>query len=162
MKKILIAALLTLVTFGVDAQITKQTILAGGGVTFNQYRNKDLNIKTTNFSLQQQLAFAFADNVVLGARLGVGTSSSSNNFSFSFAPFARYYVSNFFVHGGFGYIYNGNDGSALLDGEIGYALFLNNTVAIEPALYYNQMFANNSFSSDMGAKLSLQIYFNRN
>lgn len=161
MKKIIITGLLALVTFGVDAQIPKNTILAGGGVVFNQYRNKDLNIKTTNFSLQQQLAFAFADNVVMGARLGVGTSSSTNNFSFSFAPFARYYMSNFFIHGGFGYIYNGNDGSAMFDGELGYALFLNNSVAIEPALYYNQMFANNSLSSDMGAKLSIQIYFNK-
>lgn len=161
MKKILLTALVALAIVNVNAQISKQTILAGGGVIFNQYRNKDLNIKTSNFSLQQQLAFAFADNVVIGARLGVEKSSNSTNLAFSFAPFARYYLKNLFAHGGFGYTFTGNDGSAMFDGEIGYALFLNNSVAIEPALYYNQLFANNSFSSNMGAKLSLQIYFNK-
>lgn len=161
MKKILLTALVALAAVNVNAQISKQTILAGGGVIFNQYRNKDLNIKTSNFSLQQQLAFAFADNVVIGARLGVEKSSNSTILAFSFAPFARYYIKNLFAHGGFGYTFTGNDGSAMFDGEIGYALFLNNAVAIEPALYYNQLFANKSFSSNMGAKLSLQIYFNK-
>ena len=42
--------------------------------------------------------------------------------------------------------------------EVGYAYFLNRTVTIEPAIYYNQSFKKHSDYSTIGLKVGVGIY----
>ena len=42
--------------------------------------------------------------------------------------------------------------------EMGYAFFLNKTVTIEPAIYYDQSFKRHSDYSKIGLRIGLGIY----
>lgn len=160
MKKLLPAfALLCCMTFNSNAQIESGTILAGGGLTFNHYINKQTDQSSTSFVISPQFGFAIAEDFVLGAWFSFQTVSDFN--SWSVAPFVRYYMSNFFVQAGYGYNQSGEVGRSVIDAELGYAIFLNDNIALEPALYYNQYFNNGLNGADLGAKIGFQLYFNR-
>jgi len=74
-------------------------------------------------------------------------------------------MNNFFLQAGYGYSYNKvgdfSSSGSIVDLEFGYAAFLNDNVALEPALYYNANFFDGYTGSDLGIKLGFQIYFNR-
>jgi hypothetical protein len=159
MKRVLLLVVLIMGLSTVQAQIDGGTMLAGGSATFNHYSNKDLNVKSTYLSIQPQFGLAFADNFVAGAWFSF--SSFTNVSSWSVAPFLRYYMKNFFIQTGYGYSRTGDVGQSLFDLELGYAMFLNDYVALEPALYYNQYFNDGFAGNDLGAKIGFQIYFNR-
>lgn len=42
--------------------------------------------------------------------------------------------------------------------EVGYAFFLNRTVTIEPAVYYDQSFKNHSDFSKIGLRIGVGVY----
>jgi hypothetical protein len=141
------------------AQIEGGTMLAGGSATFNHYSNKDLDVSSTSLVIQPQFGLAFADNFVAGAWFSF--SSFTNTSSWSVAPFLRYYMKNFFLQMGYGYSRSGDTGQSLFDAELGYAMFLNDYVALEPAFYYNQYFNEGFAGNDLGFKIGFQIYLNR-
>lgn len=161
MKKLIVLFALAL-SFGASAQIEGGTMLAGGGASFNTNLPKQ-GETTTSLSLTPQFGLAFADNFVAGAWFQFQSASSFNGMSV--APFLRYYMNNFFVQAGYGYSYakSGDFKSegSIVDLELGYAAFLNDNVALEPALYYNANFSNGYTGSDLGIKIGFQIYFNR-
>lgn len=78
---------------------------------------------------------------------------------------ARYYLSNCGVYGGLGLAYkhlsNGVSRKDLvcLTPEIGYAFFLNGTITVEPAVYYDLSFSNCSEYSKLGFKIGFGFYF---
>lgn len=161
MKK-LIALFALALSFSVTAQIEGGTMLAGGGASFNTFLPKS-GESTTSLSITPQFGLAFADNFVAGAWFQFQSASSFRGMSI--APFLRYYMKNFFVQGGYGYSYNKSgdfktEGS-IVDLELGYAAFLNDNIALEPALYYNANFDGGYVGSDLGIKIGFQIYFNR-
>ena len=157
MKRLLFATTLSLFAFFGTAQIEGGTIMAGGSLRFNHYTAANNGGSSTSFVINPQIGIAFADNFVAGSWLEF--TSFSNLSSWRVGPFVRYYMKNFFFQVGYGYTRTGDVGVSLLDLELGYAMFFNDNVALEPAVYYNQYF--NGGGYDLGAKIGFQIYFNR-
>lgn len=167
MKKLLFIAAIFL-GLNVNAQITGGTMLTGGNASFSHYRNNDQDYSSTTLALGPQFGLAFADNFVAGAWFSLSSTSWKSAFdndsysAWSVGPFVRYYMQNFFLQLGYGYQKFGSaDGQSIIDVELGYAMFFNDFVALEPALYYNQYFDNGLDGADLGIKLGFQIYFNR-
>ena len=166
MKNILIATTLFLTSFSINAQIESGTFMTGGSATFNRNINSDtsgLDISSTSIVINPQLGIAFADDFVLGAWFEFSSIKGiSNVSSWSVAPFVRYYNNNFFLQLGYGFNRSGNVSGSIFDAELGYAMFLNDNISLEPAFYFNQYFNDNGLNgSDIGFKLGFQLYFNR-
>lgn len=160
MKK-LIALFALVLSFGATGQIDGGTMIAGGNAYFNHYINRSdsVTFKQTTVTISPQFGIAFADNFVAGAYFSF---SAVKDFStWSVGPFVRYYMKNFYAQLGYGYTRTGDVGQSATDISLGYAIFFNDYVALEPALYYNQYFNNGLNGSDLGAKIGFQIYFNR-
>jgi outer membrane autotransporter protein len=115
---------------------------------------------TVSFGLTPQFGYFIMDNLAVGAELQFGVSSfnpkddnafsKSSSVSTLIGPFARYYFDpGVFVQGGFGL---GSQSSKFTSGGgtttdtkfvtsrvnlgVGYALFLNDNVAVEPMISY--------------------------
>ena len=160
MKKHVLAFMLFLgIAGGSFAQIDGGTMMVGGSAYFNQYRNTELDTKFNSLSISPQFGLAFADNFIAGAWFSF--SNFSDISSWSIAPFARYYYKNAFVQLQYGYSRTGDVGQSIFGTDIGYAIFLNDNVALEPAVYYAQYFNNGLAGADLGIKLGFQIYLNR-
>lgn len=133
-------------------------MVAGGSAYFNT-QILDGNSSTT-LMIQPQFGLAFADNFVAGAWFNV--SSFGNVNSWGVSPFVRYYFSNFFFQAGYGYTRTGELGTSTVAADFGYAMFFNDNVALEPALYFNYHVRKDMPDPiDIGFKLGFQIYFNR-
>lgn len=161
MKRLLLIIALTFSSLSF-AQIEGGTMIAGGSASFNTHLPENGESSST-IAITPQFGLAFADNFMIGAWFSFQSAKNFNGMSV--APFLRYYMKNFFVQGGYGYSYNKSgdlktEGS-ILDLELGYAAFLNDYVALEPAFYYNANFRNGYTGSDLGLKIGFQIYFNR-
>lgn len=160
MKKIVLLALLV---FGLgkfsNAQIEGGTMMAGGSAYFNSYNNSELDIHQSSVNISPQFGLAFADNFIAGAWFSF--SSFSDISSWSVAPFLRYYMKNFYLQTQYGYSRSGDIGSSVFGADLGYAMFFNDNVALEPALYFNQYFNDGLAGSDVGFKIGFQVYFNR-
>ena len=160
MKKLLFSILLAVnCSITSHSQIDGGTMMAGGSLYFNRYANKDLNIESTSFNVSPQFGLAFADNFIAGAWFSFSTFSNVSNWSV--APFVRYYMKNFFLQAQYGYTRSGSIGSSIFGTDLGYAMFLNDNVALEPAFYYNQYFNSGLDGYDLGFKIGFQVYFNR-
>lgn len=73
---------------------------------------------------------------------------------------ARYYITQNGLYLGAGCKFlhaNHNYNDMLLGAEVGYAFFINRSVTIEPAIYYDQSFKDTKYST-IGLKLGLGIY----
>ena len=105
MKKAFIAllflpfGLLPLTSYG---QISSGTIILGGGLNYNNsdfHNNRyNSNYRTSNFAVSPSVGIFIAQNLVIGAGLGLNTQKQnagsgvqSNAFGFSFGPFVHYY-----------------------------------------------------------------------
>ena len=157
MRKLITLIALTC-TFGASAQIEGGTMVAGGNASFNHYMNRSLDIQQSSAVISPQFGLAFADNFIAGAYFSF--SSFSDVSSWGVGPFVRYYYKNLYAQLGYGYNKTESFQQSVGDLSIGYAIFFNDYVALEPALYYNQYFGNNG-GSDLGFKVGFQVYFNR-
>lgn len=158
MKRILLLTLL-ISSFQLSAQIEKNTIMAGGSLTFNKYTPKTGS--TTNsmtLSINPNFGYFVADNFAVGAGLSFNAYGSGNNFVYV-SPYLRYYVKNFYLQTKFDYGRYNSQSNSNLSFDLGYALFLNDNVALEPAFYFSQNL--NGQGSNLGFKMGFQIYFNR-
>jgi hypothetical protein len=133
--------------------------MAGGSLYFNHYADNEFDISNTYFNVSPQFGFAFADNFIAGAWFSIATFSDVS--TWSVAPFVRYYMKNFFLQAQYGYSRSGDIGTSIFGTDLGYAIFLNDNVALEPAFYYNQYFNNGLNGYDLGFKIGFQVYFNR-
>ncbi len=158
MRKLIVLFSLTL-TFGINAQIEGGTMIAGGNAYFNHYINRSQDVQRTSVVISPQFGLAFADNFIAGAYFSF--SSFSDVSSWGVGPFVRYYYKNLYAQAGYGYNRTESFQQSVADISLGYAIFLNDYVALEPALYYNQYFASGFAGSDLGLKIGFQIYFNR-
>jgi len=169
MKKIIFIALfMTAVATTSWAQFSKGTFLIGGtsnfSIGFDTEKSKSGNStttdgKTTSFSLEPAAGYFFMDNLAVGAGINLSTSTfkadGSGNKSISsstlFTPFVRYYFDKFYAQGGFQVgsqktefkvnsttttFKDGVTGWSLAGG---YALLLNESVALEPQIGYRSV-----------------------
>jgi len=158
MKRIL---LFTLFFIGINAQaqIEKNTMMAGGSLTFNRYTPKNSNgTSSTSFSLNPDFGYFVADNFAIGTGLSFNAYGSGNNIVYV-SPYLRYYVKKFYLQTKFDYGRFNSQSNSNLSFDLGYALFLNDNVALEPAFYFSQNL--NGQGNNVGFKMGFQIYFNR-
>jgi hypothetical protein len=153
-----------------NAQTEKRTVMVGGG----------LGLKTgdgaSEFNLNPNVGFFVANNFAIGGSGNFSTSTTGeiSTTNFGIGPFARYYVGNTntkpFLVTEFDYlsttIKNGEqklnaNGFGFLFG-LGFAAFVNQTVAIEGVTGYNySKFEDTDGSGGFAMRFGFQIYFNR-
>ncbi len=169
MRKLLFLLLLS-VSILVHAQTEKGTVMVGGS----------LGLKTgdgaSEFNLNPNIGFFVGNNFALGGFVNFATAKTGeiSSTNFGIGPFARYYIGNTntkpFIVTEFDYLtttiksgdqkFNAN-GYGFLFG-LGFAAFVNSTVAIEGITGYNyNKFQDSDGSSGFAMRFGFQIYFNR-
>lgn len=68
------------------------------------------------------------------------------------------YIGSKFKYDKYDFRGTGNKNDVTLGAEIGYAFFINRTVTIEPAIYYNQSLTDQDYSK-VGVKIGFGFYF---
>ncbi len=182
MKKSIIAFLMLLITAGTYAQFNKGRMLVGGQVSFTNTPNSEF--KGNALSLTPQFGYFVINNLAVGAGINFNAQKNkSDNYTYSntsmqFQPFVRYYFKpGIFLHGSYG-IGDGKAKSGSEEysyniyswtGSAGYAIFLNDHVAIEPMLGYKWNTVNDkgtdgakTSSSSLYFQIGFQIYLGRN
>lgn len=150
MKKVLFAALLTIASQTIFAQINKGQWLVGGNANFESASFGDNDqFKYTSFSFSPNVGHFFINNFAGGVRLSFDHTkykqAEDASSSFLFAPFVRYYFLptankvNLFADGSYGF-------GSMKDGEsesfnqfaisAGPAVFLSPNTALEFSLQY--------------------------
>lgn len=153
---------------GVFAQFNQGTKMVGGTVSFSSRTEKEKFDNTTrktqtitNFSIAPQFGYFVIDRLAVGAAFELGVannkskSSPSNisNTTLQLSPFVRYYLPvNVFFEGQFGLgttKTSGKNGAGnTVEGRenvqswslaAGYAIMINESVAIEPMLGYGSV-----------------------
>lgn len=165
MKKIIFTILIVLgISFISTSQVYKNTWMVGGSAGFTSYHDKVTDNTSSSLQINPQLGFFFADNFAAGALFGINNLGSVKSWSVS--PFVRYYLKYLYTEVSYGFerrtLGDISDNTSVLKGSIGYAMFLNDNVALEPAFYYAQNFASgNTSGSQFGLQIGLQVYLNR-
>ncbi len=144
--------------------VGKDTWMIGGSAGFSSQKYKNDDKSSSILSISPSVGYFFADDFAF--LLGVDFTSisydgASNSF-FSVAPGLRYYVTDpifIQVDADFGL----NDGAGSSYGiSVGYSWFLNNSVAIEPALFFRS--ANNDGDNfdftAFGLSIGIQAFTN--
>ncbi len=125
----------------------------------------DLLESTTSWFLQPTLGYFIADDLAIGAAVLVGDAGFEGSETyFAVGPFARYYFTDpIFVQ--LNSLFNLNEGGGSSYGvSVGYSWFLNNGLAIEPALYF-QSYGNEGDAFDgtsFGLSIGIQGFANHN
>lgn len=160
MKKSIYIFILFINSFLIKAQeqtqLTKGHFFVGGGFDFEYAKHND-GLKNISVEISPNAAIFLTNNLAAGLKfnsttsIAKGTSLSGNSFTerqeiFSVTPFVRYYVfSYFFYEGEVGYQrywYNTDHTNKTkfwgLKGSVnmGYSLFINEHIAIEPIISY--------------------------
>ncbi|MBP6184907.1 MAG: outer membrane beta-barrel protein [Chitinophagaceae bacterium] len=166
------ALALVVAAFLCSSNLQAQTVNAGawmigGDAGFSSASYDGVDDALTTISLNPNIGYFIMDNLGVGLRLGVESQTQGDNglTIFSVGPFARYYVwQGLFPQVGFNYnsvkVKDGGDATTSTDIDIavGYSLFLNNSIALEPALYYNIGDGVNTF----GLRIGVQGFLGRN
>lgn len=115
-----------------------------------------------NFGFEAKGGYLVADNWMITAQLGFNLNDNDNVADSGFLGIGgRYYIIENGLYLGVNakLIHDYHSYNDLLPGmEIGYAFFLNRTVTIEPAVYYDQSFRSHSNYSKFGLRIGLGIY----
>jgi hypothetical protein len=127
--------------------ITQGNMIIGGSAGFSFYRETPDGgsvYKNTNINLSPYLGYFIADNLSVGAGINfnLNKSSGSTGYSFGLGPDVRYYfdmglllktqISYSFYH----YASGSKDNTFYIKPGVGYTIFLNSKVALEPCLVY--------------------------
>lgn len=157
MRKKLIA--MTMALLGVataNAQFSEGKGYIGGSLT-------GLNMNYSGagkfcYGLQAQGGYMFADDIMGLATVGYDHSGVDK---LTLGVGGRYYIEQNGIYLGVNCKYTHVEGGHddFMPGvEVGYAFFINRSVTIEPAIYYDQSLKNHSDYSTIGLKIGLGIY----
>lgn len=159
-KKILTMAVALLSVVTANAQFEQGKVYVGGSLT-------GLNLKYTgsdklSYGVQANAGYFFADDLMLLGQAGYEHNGSKGvSDKYNLAVGGRYYIEQNGIYLGVNckYIHAGKNFNDVMSGvEVGYAFFLNNSVTVEPAIYYDQSFKNHSDYSTIGLKLGVGVY----
>jgi len=163
---LVIALMLAMSSTNLNAQTVNQGAwMAGGSLGFSTYKYKGEDKSYTWFKFAPDVGYYVIDDLGVGLELDyVSISYNGNsNSSFYFNPFVRYYVTDpFFAQVSLGLELEEGGGS-LFSLSAGYSWFLNNSVAVEPRLFFD-IYGNEGDEYDyneFGLLVSLQIFLNR-
>ena len=157
MKKIAMMLVAMAMTLSAHAQFEQGKTYLGASLT-----GLDLNYRgSTDFSLgvNAKVGYFFADNLMAYAQAGLQHQGSPERNAVMAGAGGRYYIEQngiyLGVNGKFVHDKNYNDFMPGL--ELGYAFFINRTLTIEPAIYYDQSFKNHSDYSTVGLRIGIGI-----
>lgn len=171
MKKIF-SILLLLISLSLNAQITKNNWLVGGGISFSYSKSKPeaaVDSKAFHMSLSPNLGYFIWNKFALGSRLDFDMSRyKSDNGSSSFdrllvTPFIRYYflgnekMINPFAESSYRFSVINENNSQEFSAKGGIAIFANNSVAYEIFLNYLNSFSKNHFIGNHTLLLGIGI-----
>ena len=158
MKKIIIAFMAVLLTsVSVHAQFEQGKYYGGLSVS-----GLDVNYNKAdkwNVGVNGQLGYLFMDDFMVLANLNY--SYQAEHSALSIGPALRYYIeqNGIFLGVGANYVHRPSGTDELAPHlSVGYAFFLNGSIALEPEIYYNQSFKNHDYSG-IGLRVGLGIYF---
>lgn len=135
-----IIAIIAFVCFAqaISAQtVGKGAWMVGGSAAFDIQKIKDVKKSQTTILIDPTLGYFIADDLAIGAELAFQKTGDLDAY-FAVGPFIRYYfIDPIFVQANVGIDLSENGGDPVFGGSVGYSLFLNNGLAIEPAVYFN-------------------------
>lgn len=147
-----------------SALIPKGSMIIGGSAGFDMQFEDGNN--SSILYLSPQFGYFLTDNLALGAAISF-TKVKDVDPVFGFGPFARYYLNN----GLFGQLqYEFQSQPTFLDERIngsaaglgvGYALFLNNSISLEPLVYYKRHFGDLGEYNQVGLQVGISAYLGR-
>lgn len=137
---------------GAFGQIEKGAWLFSGGSNLgNTSISPSGGTSTSVFNIDLKGGYFFIDNLAGGALVNILSYSGSSTTGIGL--FARYYIQGkFFLGAGFQSLSASGGGSSTtqIPFEAGYAFFVNNAVAVEPALKYTTFDGGSSFNIGIG------------
>jgi outer membrane protein len=169
MKKTIVTLVVMLfAAAGAFAQVEKGTILVGASSNagFTSFKQKDADESTSQFNINAKVGYFVIDNLALGLNLGY-TSVKDLGSSTAIGAFGRYYVNGKIIIGaGFNSNKEKDDVSdtdfsyTTIPLEVGYAAFITDNIAIEPALGYT-LYSGDLEGSAFGLNVGFTLYLNR-
>jgi outer membrane protein len=173
-NRTLFATILLLAGFLFSSGLQAQTVSAGtwmlgGEAGFASTKVKDVDDSYNTIYLNPNVGYFIMDNLGVGLRLGFQNNSfgDASSTGFGIGAMARYYVfQGLFPQVGFMYnsfkVKDGPDAATDTDINLGlgYSFFLNNSVALEPQLYYN-INSEEANGNTLGLSIGLQIFLGR-
>jgi len=150
--------------------------MVGGTAGFSSEKIEGDDASSTTVNITPNLAYYLIDDLAVGVRLNWLSQSydGESDSNFGFGPYVRYYITDpIFVQAGYDIeaaaldlnsLFNA-EGSSTLHFMVGYSWFLNNSVAIEPAVYYDIYNGDeDNFDSDLsrfGLNIGIQAFIGR-
>jgi hypothetical protein len=134
-----------LFTFGMTFALTAQTVdqgtwMIGGSASFSSTKVKNVPASTI-LDLSPKFGLFIIDDLAVGLGISFKSTSAdtSSNSTFGLGPFVRYYLTDpIFVQAGVDLGLEDNSATSF-NLSLGYSWFVDNTVAIEPALFFSSV-----------------------
>lgn len=167
MKKLLFLSTLALgllVCFSSQAQTEQGKILVGvnSEISFMSASFDGIDGNMTMFDANFDFGYFFMDNLAFGATLGYASQKwdemDIDNSATSYGVWGRYYYENFIVGAGFN-SEKEKDEDAVNDLRfgVGYAIFLNDFISVEPMVVYSLGLGDNDMNG-FGVRIGFGIY----
>lgn len=158
-KKLALLAAAIFLTVAANAQFQENKGYLGASLTGLDlhYNGND----KTSFGVEAKAGYLFMDNLMALGMVSFnhdGSDTVADHFSFGIG--GRYYIIQNGLYLGVNgkFIHANHDYNDVMPGaEVGYAFFINRSVTIEPAVYYDHSFKNSDYST-VGFKVGLGIY----
>ena len=158
-KKILMLSMAVIMTLGAHAQFQEGKAYLGASLT-------GLNLRYNghdgfSLGLEAKAGYLAWDNVMLLGQLSVehnGSEAVADHIMVGAG--GRYYITQngLFLGANCKFLHaNHNYNDVMPGAEVGYAFFINRSVTIEPAIYYDHSFKDSDYST-VGLKIGLGIY----
>lgn len=157
MKKVLFLFLFVLTAGVAHAQFEEGTAFVNTSLTgLNMQFNNDFKL-----GVEAKAGYFFTDDWAVTGSAGLDYGQSKLNSLFGGVG-VRYYIeqNGLFLGAGLKYLHQDSGYNDFLPGvELGYCFFLNQSIAIEPALYYNISVKDSQKYSECGLKVGFSYFF---
>lgn len=161
MKKTLLTLFAAITVFAASAQIEQGTIMLSGATSLDFTSNNEDAGDFSEFLIAAKGGYFFAENLAVGLNLSLYKHSEADDAWFGIGPFARYYFNGkIFAGAGFVFEKAGEASASQIPLEVGYAIFLNDAVAIEPNLNYT-LFGGDREGAAFGVNVGISVYLGR-
>ena len=161
-----LAAFLAFAHLGKAQTVNSGAWMLGGSAGLDISKYKEANESSTTILVFPTAGYFIADNLAVGLEAGLVSSSfdGESSTNFSVGPFVRYYVgSPVFIQANALFDLS-EGGGTTFGGSVGYTHFLNNGLAIEPALYFQSYNAEGDFGdyTSFGLSIGFQGFLGKN
>lgn len=149
---------------GNSQAVNKGAWMIGGNIGFSSVSVKDSDISVNTFNFSPSVGYFVVDNLGIGLGvdyLSISIDGESDSFTY-LTPAVRYYVYDA-LFAQVSYQLGLTDGleNTLRIGA-GYSWFLNNSVAIEPQVYYSLISDEDVDAAEFGLAIGVRAFIGRN